>query len=33
MSGGKDCYPGSDVLMNKYDIRDKELLEKIEIQG
>ena len=32
MSGGKDCYPGSDVLMNKYNIRDKELLEKFEIQ-
>ena len=32
MSGGKNCYPGSDVLINKYDIRDKELLEKFEIQ-
>ncbi len=32
MSGGKNCYPGSDVLVNKYDIRDKELLEKFEIQ-
>lgn len=32
MSGGKNCYPGSDVLVNKYNIRDKELLEKFEIQ-
>lgn len=32
MSGGKNCYPGSDVLINKYNIRDKELLEKFEIQ-
>ncbi len=32
MSGGKNCYPKSDVLINKYNIRDKELLEKFEIQ-
>lgn len=32
MSGGKNCYPESDVLVNKYNIRDKELLEKFEIQ-
>ena len=32
MSGGKNCYPESDVLINKYDICDKELLEKFEIQ-
>jgi len=32
MSGGKNYYPGSDVLINKYNIRDKELLEKFEIQ-
>lgn len=32
MSGGKECYPGSDVLINKYNIQDKELLEKFEIQ-
>ncbi|MGN0348323.1 MAG: Fic/DOC family protein [Roseburia sp.] len=32
MSGGKKCYPESDVLINKYHIRDKELLEKFEIQ-
>lgn len=32
MSGGRHCYPGSEVLVNKYDIRDKELLEKFEIQ-
>ena len=32
MSGGKYCYPESDVLINKYHIRDKKLLEKFEIQ-
>ena len=32
MSGGKNCYPGSDVLINKYNIHDKELLDKFEIQ-
>lgn len=32
MSGGKHCYPNSDVLINKYNIRDKELLQKLEIQ-
>jgi cell filamentation protein len=32
MSGGRHCYPGSDVLVNKYNIKDKELLEKFEIQ-
>ena len=32
MSGGRDCYPKSDVLVNKYNICDKELLEKFEIQ-
>ena len=32
MGGGRNCYPESDVLVNKYDIRDKELLEKFEIQ-
>ena len=32
MSGGKHCYPDSDVLINKYNIRDKELLQKLEIQ-
>jgi len=32
MSGGRNCYPKTDVLVNKYDIRDKELLEKFEIQ-
>ena len=32
MSGGKSCYPDSDVLINKYNIRDKEILEKFEIQ-
>ena len=32
MNGGKNCYPGSDVLINKYNIREKKLLEKFEIQ-
>ena len=32
MSGGRNCYPESDVLINKYNIRDKEMLEKFEIQ-
>lgn len=32
MSGGKHCYPESDVLINKYNIRDKDLLQKLEIQ-
>ena len=32
MSAENDCYPNSDVLINKYNIRDKELLEKLEIQ-
>ena len=32
MNGGKHCYPGSEVLINKYNIYDKQLLEKLEIQ-
>lgn len=32
MGGGKHCYKDSEVLINKYNIRDKELLEKLEIQ-
>ena len=32
MSGGRNCYPDSDILINKYNIRDKEMLEKFEIQ-
>lgn len=32
MSGGRHCYPGSDVLVNKYNLREKDLLEKLEIQ-
>lgn len=32
MSGGKHCYPGTDILINKYDIHDKTLLERLEIQ-
>lgn len=27
-----NCYPDSDVLINKYNIHEKELLEKLEIQ-
>ena len=32
MSNGKYCYPDSDVLINKYHIHDRQLLEKLEIQ-
>ena len=32
MRGGRNGYPESDVLINKYNIRDKEMLEKFEIQ-
>ena len=32
MSGGIKCYPGTDVLINKYNIKDKDLLDKLEIQ-
>lgn len=32
MNNGKYCYPDSDVLINNYDIHDKDLLEKLEIQ-
>ena len=32
MSGGRNCYPESDVLINKYNILDKEMLERFEIQ-
>ena len=32
MSGGKYCYLSSDVLINQYNIRDKDLLQKLEIQ-
>ena len=32
MSGGIHCYPESEVLINRYNIRDKALLEKLEIQ-
>lgn len=32
MNGGKHCYPNSNILINKYNIRDKKLLEKLEIQ-
>ena len=28
MSSGKYCYPDSDVLINKYQIHDRKLLEK-----
>lgn len=30
--GGKFCYPGTNVLINKYDIRDGEILDKFEVQ-
>lgn len=32
MNGEKYCYPDSDVLINKYHIHDRQLLEKLEIQ-
>ena len=32
MDNGKYCYPNSDVLINNYNIHDKALLEKLEIQ-
>ena len=32
MDNGKYCYPNSDVLINNYNIYDKALLEKLEIQ-
>lgn len=32
MNGGKHCYPGSEFLINKYNIYDKQLLENLEIQ-
>lgn len=32
MRGGKNCYPDSDILINKYNIQNKEVLEKFEIQ-
>ena len=32
MSGGMNCYPGTDILINKYNIKDKDLLDKLEIQ-
>lgn len=32
MSSGRYCYPDSDVLINKYDIKDKKLLDEFEVQ-
>ena len=32
MTGGQYCYPDSDVLINKYNSHNKELLQKLEIQ-
>ncbi len=32
MNGGQYCYPDNDVLINKYNIHNKELLQKLEIQ-
>lgn len=31
-SGGRHCYPGTNVLINKYSIHDENILEKLEIQ-
>ena len=31
-NGGRHCYPGTNILVNKYDIRDGDKLEKLEIQ-
>ena len=28
-----NCYPGTDVLINKYNIMDKDLLENLERRG
>lgn len=30
--GGRHCYPGTNVLINTYDIRDGRVLERLEIQ-
>ncbi|MBE5792594.1 MAG: Fic family protein [Clostridia bacterium] len=32
VNGGKHCYPGTNVLINKYGIHDAQILEKLEIQ-
>ena len=32
MNGGQYCYPDNDVLINKYNIHNKELLQKLEIK-
>ncbi len=32
MSSGRYCYPDSDVLINKYNIKDKALLDEFEVQ-
>ena len=32
MSESKYCYPNSETLINKYHIRDKELLKTLETQ-
>ena len=31
-NGGRHCYPGTNILVNRYDIRDGDKLEKLEIQ-
>jgi len=31
-NGGKHCYPGTNVLINKYSIHDADILERLEIQ-
>jgi len=32
INGGRHCYPGTNVLMNKYGIHDGDILERLEIQ-
>jgi len=32
VSGGRHCYPGTNVLINKYSIHDGDILERLEIQ-
>jgi cell filamentation protein len=32
ITGGRHCYPGTNVLINKYHIHDGDILEKLEIQ-
>lgn len=32
INGGRHCYPGTNVLINKYSIHDGDILERLEIQ-